>query len=297
MRPGESLISPNQVGVTPGYMESLRIPLIEGRYFDRTDKEDSLPVIIIDEKLARKFWPGRSPLGKRMWRPTGPDSLVKPDPNVRYLTVVGVVRSIKQETLVEAREQVGTCYSLFAQDPSSGFVFSAKTSTSPANLTSAMRRMITELDPMLPLFDAQTMEERIDESLVSRRSPMLITLVFGGIALFLAAVGVYGVLAYLVSQRSRELGIRIALGSDTTGIFRLIMNEGILVIAVGFALGLGSAFWLRRFLEGMLYGVRSTDPVVLGSVTAVLAAASLAACIVPARRATKVDPIAALRQE
>jgi ABC-type antimicrobial peptide transport system permease subunit len=162
---------------------------------------------------------------------------------------------------------------------------------------SALRKAIVEVDAGLPLYDVRTMQQRIDESLIARRSPMILAMGFGLVALFLAGVGIYGVLAYTVAQRTREIGIRMALGSTTERIFRLIAREGFTLLGIGFALGLAGTLSLARYLGSLLFGVRPVDPYVLAMVTGILALAATIACLLPAQRAARVDPVVALRQE
>ena len=159
-----------------------------------------------------------------------------------------------------------------------------------------MRAAINGVDRQLPVFDTQTMEERTEKSLASRKAPMLLALSFGAVALFLSAIGIYGVLAYLVTQRRKEIGIRIALGSSAGAVFELVLREGLLLIFVGFLLGAAGAFALRKSLESQLFGVSATDPTVLAMVTTVLALVAVLACAFPARRATLIDPIVALTE-
>ena len=297
MKPGESVVSPNQIVVTPGYFEAMRVPLIEGRLFDSRDSADSQKVIIVDERLARKFWPGVSPIGRRMWRPGGADDLIQPGANTRWYTVVGVVGSVKLRALVDPDERVGAYFFPYRQDPRSSPTFVLRTAGGPSALVSALRKAIVEVDPGLPLHDVRTMQERIDESLIARKSPMLLAIAFGLVALFLAGVGIYGVLAYTVAQRTREIGIRMALGSTTERIFRLIAREGFMLLGIGFALGLAGTLALARYVESLLFGVRPVDPYVLAGVAGILALAAAIACVLPARRAARVDPVVALRQE
>jgi len=297
MKPGESVVSPNQIVVTPGYFEAMRVPLIEGRLFDSRDSADSQKVIIVDQRLARKFWPGVSPIGRRMWRPGGADDLIQPGANTRWYTVVGVVGSVKLRALVDPDERVGAYFFPYQQDPRSSPTFVLRTAGEPSALVSALRKAIVEVDPGLPLHDVRTMQERIDESLIARKSPMLLAIAFGLVALFLAGVGIYGVLAYTVARRTREIGIRMALGSTTERIFRLIAREGFMLLGIGFALGLAGTLALARYVESLLFGVRPVDPYVLAGVAGILALAAAIACVLPARRAARVDPVVALRQE
>ncbi|HYK87294.1 MAG TPA: ABC transporter permease [Acidobacteriota bacterium] len=297
MQPGESLVSPNQIVVTPGYFEAMGIPLVEGRFFDGRDQKDSQSAVIVDQRLAHKFWPNGSPIGKRMWRPGSAEGLVRPDKNAEWYTVAGVVGSTKLRALVDPDERVGIYYFPYDQTPRDLITFAVRSPMDPASLIGATRNAISEIDPELPLYDVRTMEERVDESLITRRSPMLLAMGFGFVALFLAAIGIYGVLAYMVAQRTREIGIRMALGSTAEDIFKLILGEGILIIAAGFALGLTGAYTLGRYVKSVLYEVRPMEPSVVSWVIALLALAALVACVLPARRATKVNPIIALRQE
>jgi predicted permease len=297
MKPGESVISPSRIIAAPGYFEAMRVPLLEGRLFDARDTADSLKVVIVDQRLARKFWPSSSPVGKRMWKPNSPQELIQPGPNSSWYTVIGVVGSVKLRALVDPDERVGAYYFPNEQSPRDDLTFAVRTAGDPSAIVPALRKAITEVDAELPLFDLQTMEERIAESLVARRSPMLIALGFGAVALFLAGVGIYGVLAYMVAQRTRELGIRMALGSTAERIFKLVLQEGVLLLAAGFTLGIAGTLVLARYLESQLFGVRPMDPYVLAGVAAILAAAAIVACVLPACRAARVDPIIALRQE
>src|SRR5204862_2973370 len=174
--------------------------------------------------------------------------------------------------------------------------FALKTSGDPAALTSAVRGVFAKLDRELPVFDVRTMEQMMEKSLMSRRSPVVLSLSFGAVALFLSALGIYGVLAYLVTQRTKEIGIRIALGSSAPAIFELVLREGLVLIGSGFVVGAAGTLALRRTLESQLFGTSATDPTVLAFVAAVLAAVAFIACAVPARRATRIDPIVALTQ-
>ncbi len=294
---GESLVSPSQSVVSPGYFEAMGIDLIEGRYFDRRDQRNSLPTIIIDQRLARKFWPGVSALGKRLYFPSSMEDLTRIDENTRFFTVVGVVRDVKLRALVDPDERVGAYYFTFEQTPRPRFDFAIKTATIPGHLTESIRREIAALDPELPFYDPVTMQQRLEESLVSRRSPTMLVGAFGALALFLAAVGIYGVLAYLVAQRTREVGIRIALGSSAGGIFRLILAEGLLIVGCGLLLGVAGSVGMARFVESLLYEVEPLNPFVLIGSAALLGAVGLLACSMPARRATRIDPVDALSAE
>jgi predicted permease len=297
MKPGESVVSPNQIVVTPGYFEAMRVPLIEGRFFDARDTADSLNVILVDQRLARKFWPGSSPVGRRMWRPSGPEDFQQPGPNTRFYTVVGVVGSVKLRALVDPDERVGAYYFPYDQSPRSSPTFAVRTAGELPTLIPSLRKSIREVDAGMPLFGVRTMQERIDESLIARKSPMVLAMGFGLVALFLAGVGIYGVLAYTVAQRAREIGIRMALGSTAQRIFKLVIGEGFMLLGAGFALGLAGTYGLAKYVESLLFGIRPMDPYVLAGVAALLALAAIIACFFPAQRAAHVDPVVALRQE
>ena len=297
MARGESLISPFQATVSPGYFEAMSIPLKRGRFFAASDDERAPRVIIVDERLANRFWKGQDPIGRRMWKPESPQDLtVGPNEKTRYYTVVGVVGNIRLTGLTES-EPVGAYYFPFAQSVNRGMVLSTKTAGDPAGIVGAIREQVRQIDPELPFFSVKAMQQRVEESLVSRRAPMLLSSLFGGIALFLAAIGIYGVLAYQVAQRRKEIGIRLALGSDGRRIFSLIVSEGLLLLAGGVGAGLIGAFAIRRAMATQLFGVQPMDPLVLASVTAVLAAVAFLACAVPARRAAHLDPLIALTDQ
>ena len=294
MAPGESLISPFQIRVTPGYFESMGIKLRSGRLFNDSDTDQSAGVIIVDERLARRFWPGQDPVGRRMFKPDNPKDLANPGPKARWFTVVGVVSEVRISGLIETDDRVGAYYFTAAQDPPRYLTLTVRAAGDPTALTPAIRHELAAIDRELPLYGVLTMGERMSESLVDRRTPMVLAATFAGVALFLAAIGIYGVLAYQVSQRRREIGIRMALGSDARGIFRLVLFEGMALLGVGLTLGLAGAFLVRRAMESQLYGVSAMDPLVLGLVAGLLALVALTACTVPARRAARIDPVVAL---
>jgi predicted permease len=294
MAPGESLVSPYRVVATPGYMEALQIPLTGGRFFTDSDTSSSQPVAIVDEALAAKFWPGQDPVGRRLRQPQSPEDFVTPAPDTRWITVVGVVGSTKMAGLVTSDTRVGTYYFPMSQDGMRSMTLAVRTTGDPTAITSSLRQALTAIDPELPLYAVRTMQERIDESLVDRRTPMLLATMFATAALLLAAMGLYGVLAYQVAQRRREIGIRLALGSEPGGIFALVLREGLALLLVGLTVGVAGAFAIRRAMESQLYGVSAMDPLVLSVVAAVLATAAVVACAVPARRASRIDPIVAL---
>jgi predicted permease len=298
MPPGESVISPSFLQVTPGFFEALGVQLKRGRFFTEADTADAPLAIIVDERLAAKYWPNADPIGRRMFRPEKPEDLTQPGAQVRWRLVVGVVGAIKQNELVEGEQaRLGTYYFPYAQVPSSNVGLVIKTAGDPGEVIVSVRRVISDIDPELLFGDVVAMPERIERSIQSRRTPMLLALGFGVVALLLAAIGIYGVLAYQVSQRTREIGIRMALGSDARRVVRMVLGEGAWLVVVGLGAGLAGAVSLRQLIAAQLFGVGALDPIVLASVTGVLAVAALVACLAPARRAARVDPVVALSQQ
>ena len=296
MKPGESVISPNQVTVTPGYFEATGVRLAAGRFFQDSDEGGKHPVVIVDEKLARRFWPGQDPIGRRLFLPTDINNLLAVTDKTVFLDVVGVIKDVKLRDLAEGKEAVGAYYFPMSQDTSTMLTFALKTAGPPEALTSGLRAAMASLDPELPLFEVRTLTQRTETALAARRSSAMLSLTFGLVALLLSAVGVYGVLAYLVNQRTREIGIRMALGSSPLGIFDLVIREGLLLVGIGFALGGVGTALLKRSLESQLFDVRATDPAVLAAAAAVLGTVALIACVLPARRAAGIDPAAALSE-
>jgi predicted permease len=295
MQPGESLISPFQAQVSPGYFEAMGIPLKRGRLFSASDTESSPKVIIIDERLAKRFWKGQDPVGRRMWKPSSAQDLMTsgPGPKAEWFTVVGVVGNIRLTGLTE-KEPVGAYYFPHTQNVERGMVMATRTAGEPSAIAGSIREQVRQIDPELPFFSVKPMQQRVDESLVGRRTPMMLAAIFGAIALFLAAIGIYGVLAYQVAQRRKEIGIRLALGSDGWRVFSLIVSEGLWLVGAGTAAGLAGAFAIRRAMETQLFGVQPMDPVVLAVVGATLGLVAFLACAVPARRAAHIDPVVAL---
>ncbi len=291
-RAGESILAPTQTWAGPDYFKAMDIPLVVGRTFSESDGPDQPPVIVIDEWLAHRYWPDSSPLGHRMVWGVAPGDSVPPE---NLFTIIGVVKDIKQNDLTApAAEHVGAYYFTYRQRPPGSMGLVVRTATHPTGLTAGVRAALQRIDPELPLVGARTMDERISDSLVSRRIPLMLLVAFAGIALFLAVVGIYGALAYSVTQRTREIGIRVAIGSTPKQIFRIVVGQGLRVAGLGLVLGAVASVVLTRLMVSMLFEISPTDPRVMAAVALVLGAVALLACLIPARRATSVDPVSAL---
>jgi putative ABC transport system permease protein len=296
-RPGESFLAPSEVRVSDGYFETIGAKLVAGRFFNERDAATSPRVIIVDDRLARRFWPNQDPIGHRMYRPSDDAAdLAAVTEKTQFLTVVGVIAEMKLRNLTDGDNLVGAYFIPLSQDPQSDLTFVLRAVGDPAALSGALRREVATVDSQLPVFEMQRMSYWTDRSLANRRSPALLSIVFGFVALFLSAIGIYGVLAYLVTQRTKEIGIRVALGSTAWDVFQLVVREGLLLVGAGLVVGGVGSVMLRRTLESQLFGVTSSNPVVLLLVSAILAAVALTACALPARRATKIDPLVALTE-
>ena len=295
MKPGESLISPVQNTVTDGYFEAMKIGLVRGRYFTPSDTKDSMLAIIVDERLANHFWPGQDPLGRRLYQPGSAENVLKTGPDTKWLNVVGVVKEVQTDGIATGQTPVGAYYYPYSQSPRSFLGLIVRTTRPTGEVVPEVRKAISALDPALPLYDVHAMSEYVDDALMSRRMPMLLAMVFGGVALFLSAIGIYGVLAYGVAQRRREIGIRLALGSTAGQVFGLVLKDGVVIVGLGLALGLAGLVGLRQVLITVLYGVKPMDLTVILSVAAGLSLVALVAMVLPARRAAAVDPASALQ--
>jgi predicted permease len=294
MRPGESVISPNQIAASPGYFEAVGAKLVHGRFFDSRDGAAGPKTAIVDEKLARRFWPDQDPVGRRLYLPTDINNLMAITEKTVFITVVGVVHDIKFGSLIEGNGEVGAYYFPIDQSARRELTFALRSAVEPSALAGSVRSALRDLDAELPVYDVRTMTERLNRSLGTRRAAMRLAIAFGGVALLLAAIGVYGVLAYSVVQRTKEIGIRIALGSSTAAVFQLVLREGLVLVAAGFLLGAGGLLALKRSLDSLLFGVSAADPAVLIGVTTMLAVVAMLAGALPARRATRIEPTVAL---
>lgn len=295
MTPVESVVSPNVLRVTPGYFETLGVKLVDGRWFDDRDRDGAPRTIVLDARLAKHFWPSGGAVGRRVFQPDSPEQLHSPGPNVKWIEVIGVVAAVKQRALVDNEDaRVGAFYYPYAQSPTSNISFVVKTTRDAMQSVNSVRRVITGLDSQLLFGDVEALPTRVERSLQPRRTPMLLALAFGAVALLLASIGIYGVLAYQVSQRTREIGIRMTLGGEPASILRLVLREGAVLVAIGLGTGIAGAVALRQVIASQLYGVGALDPLVLGTVALVLSMAAFVACLAPARRASRVNPVVAL---
>ncbi|MGD8727653.1 MAG: FtsX-like permease family protein, partial [Gemmatimonadales bacterium] len=293
-REGESLLSPFNTIAGPGYFETMGIPLVAGQFFDASENDGTQQVIVIDQWLAERYFPNGDAIGKRMLWGAVPG--MEDDREENLYTIIGIVGNIKQNDLTE-EEHIGAYYFTYKQRTPLFMTLVARTSVDPLSTTGPVRRVVRGIDPDIPFFGPETMEQRVADSLVTRRTPMILLAIFSAVALFLSAVGIYGVLAYSVAQRTRELGIRMALGSSPTDVARLVVLHGVKVLALGLVIGLGGSLLLVRLIAALLYGIQPTDPSVLLGVAIVLSAVGVGACLLPARRATRIDPIIALNTE
>jgi len=294
MKPGESMISPSQTVVSDGYFEAMKVPLVKGRYFTASDSPTSTLVAMIDERLAAKFWPGQDPIGRRLYLPESVSDVMAITPDTKFFNVVGVVKEVQILGLATGVEPVGAYYFPYSQSPDRTVYVAMRTGVSPESVVNTLRAKIAAIDPELPLYGVHTMVERMDESLISRRVPMLLAMAFALVALLLSAIGVYGVLAYQVAQRRREIGIRMALGSTAREVFALVLRDGLKIAAAGLAVGLVGTYFVGEAMKSQLYDVAPMDPLVIGLVAAVLTSVALAATLIPARRASRVNPLTAL---
>jgi predicted permease len=282
--------------VSPSYFSVLKTPLIAGRFFADSDDTHSQPVAVIDETLARRYWPDSDSdaIGQRvrLGVPTNQNQSTAQNP---WLTIVGVVGNIKSDGFDTA--SAPHIYRSVYQAPSYAGVVYLRTSADPGTLGEAVRAEVQQVDPTIPVFGVRTMDFIVSSFLAERRFAFELLGIFAFVALLLASVGIYGVMAYTFSRRTNEIGIRMAMGAKRTDILRMALTEGTVTIVLGVVFGLSGSLVLTRFLQSMLFSVKPTDPATFATIAALLAGVALLACLVPAHRATRVDPLIALRHE
>ena len=272
---------------SPDYFRTMGISIIRGRGFTEQDKAGATPVVIVNETLARQHWPGQNPIGKRI-------RFYGPLDRAPWMEVVGVIADVKHDLTIPVTPEY---YLPHAQDSWNGMVLVAKTNVDPASLAGALRQQVWAIDKDQPVFDVRTMREVKSESVAVYSFSSVMLAIFAGIAMVLAAIGIYGVMAFAVTQRTQEIGIRMALGARTADVLKLVVKHGMKLALLGIVLGLAGSWALTRFIGKLLVGVQPTDLLTFSVVSLCLLVAAFIACYIPARRATKVDPLVALRYE
>jgi predicted permease len=285
---GEKFINTDIRIVSGDYFQTMQIPLVRGRLLNEFDTRTSQRVVVVDEHMAAQLWPGEDAVGKRL-------KLGGVDSENPWLTVVGIVGRVKQYTL-DGDSRIAT-YFPHTQYPVRAMNVVVRGREDPSTMTSAVRAEIRALDPDLPIYGVRTMGQRVDESLASRRFSTLLLALLAALALGLATIGVYGVMAYLVNQGVRELGIRMALGATPGAILRLIVGQGMLVALLGVAIGIAGALAITRFMGSLLFGIEAHDPLTFSGMAILLALIATVASYIPARRAARIDPMVSLRSE
>jgi putative ABC transport system permease protein len=272
--------------VTPGFFSTLGIPLVKGRDFTADDHAQAPGVVIISEAMARRHWPNEDPIGKRL-REAGP----------QWRSIVGVVGEVKYRELPQNPNADPDVYFPLPQRPNGNLFLAIRSDVDPNSMIAAVRGVLRELDADLPAYDVMTMAERVVNRTAQSRFGAWLLSLFGALALILAAVGIYSVMAYAVEQRSREIGVRVALGARAGDVLKMVIGQGMRLALLGVALGLGASLALTQLMKQLLFGVTAADPLTYGSLALLLTLVALVACWIPARRATKVDPVVALRME
>ncbi|PYK72566.1 MAG: hypothetical protein DME44_04100 [Verrucomicrobia bacterium] len=286
---GESLHGHYSYGVTGDYFTALGIPLREGRFLTSADSHRAERVCVVDEDFARRYWPKGGALGQRVFQGNDSD-------DAKLFTIVGVVGAVKQAELTEPQGQ-GAVYLPFHYRDAWNIFVATRTSQRPEAFADSLRKLVRATDPELAIDDLRSMDTRIADSLVARRSPAMLTGIFATVALLLAAIGIYGVLSYVVAQRRREIGIRMAIGAQKKQIGAQFLSLGLRLLGAGTILGLIGAWLAGRAMRSVLFDIPTLHLVTLFGTALVVSTVSLVACLIPARRATKVDPMIALRAE
>jgi putative ABC transport system permease protein len=283
--PGED-VSTNYYAVSPDYFKAMGIPLLRGRLFTELDRKDAPRVAVINETMAKKFFPDEDPIGKHINVTNGPE---------RFREIVGIVSDVKQYGLDQPT--TAQTYEPYLQTPFSGMTLIVRTEGNPTNLSAAIRDQVLAVDKDQPVSRIRPLDQIVSDSVSKQRFSMTLLGVFAVLALILAAVGLYGVMSYAVTQRTHEIGIRMALGASAGDVLRLVVGQGMMLALIGIGIGLIASFGLTRVMASLLFGVSATDPMTFIAISVVLAGVTLVACAVPARRALKVDPMIALRYE
>ena len=272
---------------TPDYFTTMQIPIVKGRNSTDQDKAGAPPVVIVNETLARKYWPDQEAIGKRI-RFDGPIE------SAPWMEVVGVSKDVRHELTIEVTPEY---YTPHAQDGWRSMVLVARTHVDPVSLAGSIRQDVWAIDKDQPVFDVRTMQEVRSLSVGLQQFNSVMIGIFAAVALLLASIGIYGVMAFAVTQRTQEIGIRMALGARKADVLKMVVGNGMKLAFLGLAIGLVASWLLTRFISSLLFGVEPTDPLTFGAVSVCLLVAALLACYLPARRATKVDPLEALRYE
>jgi hypothetical protein len=289
-KPGEPAVATVRATVTPGYFEAAGTALVRGRYFDVRETAENTKSVVVDESLARRFWRDEDPIGRRVFRPANAKDLESVGADTPWLTVVGVVRDAQlRGPLVTDFGTNGTIYFPYAVTAPRDFGYVVRTAGDPTEVAGEIRSALAQIDGELPLFDIRTMSERSELALLARTSTMQLATLFAAVAVFLSAIGLYGVLAYLVTQRSREIGVRLAVGSAPREIVALVLREGLGLAVAGGVIGVIGASMLGRLIVSQLYGIAPTNPWMMALMMLTLTIVAALACIVPARRAANVD--------
>ncbi len=284
---GEKFLNADERIVGGHYFEAMGIPLRRGRFFNQQDDMTKPVVVLVDEFMANQLWPGQDPIGKRI-------HIVEYQSKDPWQTVIGVVGRVKQESL-DSDPRIAF-YVAQTQFPTRAMTVAFR-GTSPTVLQSASKSELRGLDPELPMYRVRTMDQQVAESLARRRFSMLLLGIFASVALVLATIGIYGVMAYLVNQGTRELGIRMALGATPRNILNLVVRQGMALAVAGVTIGLLAAFLLTRLIQSLLFGVNASDPITFAGISVLLAIITLIACYIPARRAARIDPLVSLRYD
>jgi putative ABC transport system permease protein len=275
--------------VSPGYFDTMTIPLLNGRKFSDQDVVTTPRVAVVSETMARTFWPNEDPVGKRFGI-----GEIKSDRD--WINIIGVVKDVRQmELTADPKPQAYLPYLQFGFFDSRDLV--VKTDVDPASMAATIRNAVWEIDKDQPVSNVQTMEAILADSIARQRFSMVLLAIFAGVALVLAGVGIYGVMSYSVAQRTHEIGIRMALGAQTGAVLKLALGYGMKLVIIGIAIGLIAAFALTRLMSTLLFGVTATDPITFTLISLLLICVAALASYIPARRATKVDPVIALRYE